>query len=129
MMTTSAAIHDLLRRWAEAERDGDAAALDKLATRDFQLVGPRGYLLDRDAWLDRFRKGRMEHHKLSIDDVKVRVYRDAAIATAIQDQTSSYEGGDASGRFRITVIAVREGEGDAALWYLGGIHVSAAPPA
>lgn len=106
MMTTAAAIRDLLRRWAEAEKDSDAAALDKLATRDFQLDGPRGAVVDRAEWLDRVRKGAYARRTRAVADAWIRVYRDAAIAIVAGT----------------TVIAVREGEGDRALWYLGGIH-------
>ena len=50
-------IRELERRWAQGELDADVAALDALATDDFTLVGPLGFVLDRQQWLDRYRRG------------------------------------------------------------------------
>ena len=47
-MTTSEQIHELGRQWAEAEQRGDTAALDAMTTDDFTLIGPVGFVLERD---------------------------------------------------------------------------------
>jgi hypothetical protein len=36
----------------EAEIEADAAALDALATDDFTLIGPAGFVLGKQHWLD-----------------------------------------------------------------------------
>jgi len=45
---TQTEILALGRRWAEAEQNGDTAVLGELAAADFRLVGPLGFILDRD---------------------------------------------------------------------------------
>ena len=50
-------IRELGRRWADAEQRGDADALSALAVEDFTLVGPLGFVLDKQQWLDRYRSG------------------------------------------------------------------------
>jgi len=37
------------RRWAAAEVAGDVDVLDSMATKDFVLVGPLGFLVGQDA--------------------------------------------------------------------------------
>lgn len=44
-------IHDLLRRWVQAEPAGDIETLDALACEDFRLVGPAGFVLTSSSGL------------------------------------------------------------------------------
>lgn len=52
---------DLSERWAIAEQQGDYEALEALLADEFKAVGPRGFLLDKDEWLQRYRTGRLKH--------------------------------------------------------------------
>jgi ketosteroid isomerase-like protein len=45
--TVTDQILELGRRWADAERAGDADALEQLLADDFLLVGPLGFMLDK----------------------------------------------------------------------------------
>ena len=121
-------ILDLGRRWADAERRADVAALDALLTDDFVGVGPRGFVLNRQQWLDRYRSGDLKNDAFSWQDVSVRDYGEAAVAVGIQDQRTSFQGHDASGRFRATLIVVRQ----AGRWLIAGWQASGpvadAPP-
>lgn len=48
---------ELGRHWADAERRGDTGELEKLIVDEFMLIGPLGFILDRQQWLDRCRSG------------------------------------------------------------------------
>jgi ketosteroid isomerase-like protein len=119
-------MYELSRRWAAAELSSDADTLDTLATDDFTLVGPLGFVLDRQQWLDRYRNGDLVTSSLVWDQVQVRDYGDVAVAVGVHTQEAAYRGQPADGRFRATHIAVRSG----GRWLLAGIHMSpiAAPP-
>jgi ketosteroid isomerase-like protein len=108
------------RRWAEAERRGDVESLDAVLASGFLLVGPLGFMLTKDAYLGSRRSGDLSHRSLVWDDVQVRVYGEAAVAVGTQTQESSYQGHDASGRFRVTQVVVRRPDG----WRLAGLHYS-----
>src|SRR5262249_16619882 len=54
---TTTEILELGRRWAQAEQHADVETLDALAVADFELVGPLGFVLDKQQWLDRYRTG------------------------------------------------------------------------
>lgn len=123
---TQDAVLDLARRWAAAERNGDVDALAPLLADDFVLVGPLGFMLDKQQYLGSRRSGDLKHTAFAFDEVRVRVYGDSAIAIGTQTQQSTYQGRDASGRFRVTQIAVSQQQRPV----LAGIHLSpiAAPP-
>jgi ketosteroid isomerase-like protein len=119
---------DLGQRWAEAERYGDVAALDALIRDDFVAVGPLGFVLDKQQWLGARRSGALKSTSFEWEASNVRVFGDTAVVVGIQTQESTYEGRDASGRFRVTQIAVRSDTDGR--WTLAGMHLSpiAQPP-
>jgi hypothetical protein len=68
MPTTDQKLRELERRWTEAEIEADVSALDALATDDFTLVGPAGFVLDKQQWLERYRQGNLLTHSLAFED-------------------------------------------------------------
>jgi hypothetical protein len=115
------ALSDFARRWTAAELHGDVEALDDLLTDDFTAVGPRGFILDKAKWLDRYTSGALVHDAFTWEGVTVRQYGSAAaVAVGVQGQQSVYDGRDADGRFRITQTIVRQ---DGA-WKLAAVHLS-----
>jgi len=111
---------ELGRQWAEAERSADLDALGSLLADDFVLVGPLGFVLDKQQYLGSRRTGDLKHQSLVWDDVRVRVYGEAALAVGSQTQRSTFQGRDASGRFRVTQAAIRQGN----RWTIAGLHYS-----
>jgi ketosteroid isomerase-like protein len=111
---------DLDRNVTRAEVDGDVATLDTLATEDFMLVGPVGFVLDKQQWLDRYRGGGLRTHALAYEDAVTRVHGDCAIRIGRHVQEAEFQGRSVNGEFRATHIAVRDG----GRWRLAGIHLS-----
>lgn len=100
---------EAVRRWAAAEQDNDAAALDTVLDEEFAGVGPVGFVLGRAMWLDRFAKG-LENHAFAVEDPQVRDVGGATVVVGVLVQQTLVKGKDSSGRFRITlVISTREG--------------------
>ena len=113
-------VRQLGQRWADAEGRGDAGALGPLLADDFVLVGPLGFALDKQQYLGSRLSRDLRHESFAWDDVRVRVYGAAAIAVGSQTQRSTYQGRDASGRFRVTQVAVEQD----GRWVIAGIHLS-----
>jgi ketosteroid isomerase-like protein len=114
----TAAVLDLVRCWAVAEQRNDPDALDGVLAKDFIGVGPVGYVLSRDLWLGRFRRG-LENRAFTVEDPQVHEYGTAAVVVAVLAQETSVKGSDNSGRFRLTVVAVRPAD----RWLLASVHI------
>jgi ketosteroid isomerase-like protein len=117
-MTTPDGVLDLVQHWAAAEQKNDAAALDGLLAADFAGVGPLGFVLTREQWLARFASG-LENRAFAIEEPQVRGFGDAAVVIGVLAQETSWQGNDNSGRFRVTLVAVRPG----ANWLLAHVHI------
>jgi ketosteroid isomerase-like protein len=117
-MTVQDGVLDLAQRWAAAEEKNDAGALDELLAGAFAGVGPFGFILTRDQWLVRFANG-LVNRSFAVTDLQVRDFGTAAVGIGVLAQETSWQGNDNSGRFRLTLVAVREGEG----WRLAHVHI------
>jgi ketosteroid isomerase-like protein len=113
-------IEELENRWARAEIAADVTTLDGLATADFTLVGPFGFVLDKAQWLDRYRSGDLVTSELDWHDLSVREIGDTAVVVGVHEQRAAYRGTPSDGRFRSTHIWVRCDDG----WRLAGTHLS-----
>lgn len=120
MPTTTDELRDLERRWTAAEVGADVAALDALARDDFMLVGPAGFVLDKQQWLERYRQGDLVTHSLSFEDTMTRVWGAAGVTIGRHIQQAEYRGQPVNGEFRATHIAIHDRSG----WRLAGMHLS-----
>ena len=123
-MFSAAEIIELGQRWAQAELKGDTATLAELLTPDFTGVGPRGFVLGKDQWLQRYASGDLVNTSFSWQDVSVRGYGDAAVAIGVQDGEAAYNGHPASGKFRVTQFLVRQD----GTWRIASMHLSGPIP-
>ena len=116
---------DLVQRRAAAEEKNDVGALDGLLAGAFAGVGPFGFILTRDQWLARFTNG-LVNRSFIVTDLQVRDFGTAAVGIGVLEQETSWQGHDNSGRFRVTLVAVREDTG----WRLAHVHIGPlqAPP-
>src|SRR4051794_30445130 len=112
--------------WAAAELRGDTAFLEHTLAEDFVGVGPRGFTLTREEWLQRITSGALRYTQFDWDEVTVRVYGDAAILIGRQTQEAQYQGHPVEGQFRTTLVFVRQ----QGRWRLAGLQLSpiAGPP-
>jgi ketosteroid isomerase-like protein len=117
-MTAPDGVLGLVRHWAAAEQQNDAGLLGRLLAEDFAGVGPLGFVLTREQWLVRFANG-LVNRSFAIEDPQVRGYGTAAVVIGVLAQETSWQGGDNSGRFRVTLVAVRSGDH----WLLASVHI------
>lgn len=117
-MTTKTDVLDLVNAWAGAEADNDATRVGELLTDDFSGVGPVGFVLNRKVWTGRFGIG-LENKAFAVTEPQVRVYGDAAVVIGVVEQQTLVRGEDNSGKFRISLVAVRDG-GE---WRLANLHL------
>jgi len=120
-------IQSLIEHLTRAEQDGDISALDMLTTSDFTLVGPLGFLLPKDEWLDRYRSGALTTEVLTWQPESVRRHNDTAIVIGRQEQRARYQGHPVDARFRTTHVLLRRDD----QWRVASTHLSpiGEPPA
>jgi hypothetical protein len=107
--------------WATAELRGDTAFLEDRLSEDFLGIGPLGFMLTKQEWIARHQSGDLRYQSFSLDEVKVRVYSDAAILTGRQVQEAAYRGNPIPGQFRITLVFIQQ-QGP---WRLASLQLSA----
>jgi ketosteroid isomerase-like protein len=111
-------ILDLVQHWAAAEQNNDAVSLGTLLTDDFVGVGPFGFVLTRAQWLERFGNG-LQNQAVTVEDPQIHDYGSAAVVVGVQNQRTTAQGRDNSGRFRVTIATVRGAD----RWRVASVHI------
>jgi|tagenome__1003787_1003787.scaffolds.fasta_scaffold20693233_1 hypothetical protein len=117
---TDAEIHTVLERLTHAELTADVAALESLTTDDMTLVGPLGFVLDKNEWLDRHRTGALTTAALAWQPESLRRHHDSAIVIGTQDQQAHYQGHRVQARLRATHVLLHLDAG----WRVASTHLS-----
>jgi ketosteroid isomerase-like protein len=118
MTASPDSVLELVQRWAAAEQQNDADLLDRLLAEDFVGVGPLGFVLNRDQWLARFRNG-LVNRRVVVEEPQVHDHGTAAVVVGVEAQETQWQGRDNSGRFRLTLTAVRASAG----WRIASLHI------
>lgn len=119
------AVRETSQRWMTAWVDQDLGALDAFLAPDYALVigNAPSALISRAEWLamvPRYVATRFAYH-----DVQLRALDDLVVMSAIQEQQASVDGDDRSGRFFLTDIWRRTGDG----WQVAARYSTRAGPA
>jgi ketosteroid isomerase-like protein len=107
---TSAAeahIRTLHEASGEAQVRRDIAALDRLLADDFILTRANGVVANKAQNLADVQSGERSFTSYKNDDVRVRLYGDAAVVTGQVTSSGTYKGQDFSGQFRYTKVFVK----------------------
>ena len=89
MSTQDNEVSTVLSEWTAAERSGDAEALAACLTDDFLAVGPLGFILTKQDWLDRHAASDLIYDVFELDEVSSRRYGDTVVVTALQRKQGS----------------------------------------
>jgi ketosteroid isomerase-like protein len=109
-----------LTEWAQAELTGDTAILASHLVEDFVGVGPLGFLLPKQAWLNRFAQG-LSYDEFALEQTQVRRYGDMAVVVGQQNQNGSMGSSPLPyGAVRATLVLLNR----SGAWHLAGVHYS-----
>jgi ketosteroid isomerase-like protein len=98
-------VQRLLDELANAHLQSDGAALDRIRSEDYVFTTLDGRLLDKAQ--ARVAPGDFTLSRYDHDDVRVRVYGDAAIATGRITIAGSFRGSPRNGQSRFTRVFVK----------------------
>lgn len=113
-------IDSFLSEWTAAERGGDTSKLGELLANDFTAIGPLGFILPKAAWLARHRQGELAYQAFSLQEIQARQLGDAAVVTARNNTSGTYQGHPIPEAVRATLVLAPE----AGRWKLAAIHMS-----
>lgn len=118
-------IADLLDRWSEAELAGNPVSISPFLDGDYVGIGPFGFTLTREEWLQRHESGDLKYTQFNLVDTTVRQYGETAIVIGVQDAAATYQGNPVpGGKLRFSLTAVRNGES----WVVAGFQLSQMGP-
>ena len=111
-------IRALQKQFDTAELHADAETLRRLIADDFLSIGPKGFVLDKQEWIDRHVY--FTYDALDIDDIDIRLYDNNAIVRNIQRNKASYKNEHVELALRVSQTWVRKQE----QWQLAAIQLS-----
>jgi hypothetical protein len=121
MENTEKELLELANSWIDAEKRGDILFLEDTLIDDFRGIGPLGFVLSKNEWIERHKSGDFKYESLNLKETNVRVYNDAAILIGLQEQKAAYKGNSINAQFRISLVFVKHNE----KWKIAGIQLSA----
>ena len=93
--------------WGNALVKGDVAAFSRCLADEWVITYSDGTLITKPMALTDLKDGALKIESLRLDDVKVRVYGDAAVVIGLITEKSKFNDRDTSGQRRFTDVFVR----------------------
>jgi ketosteroid isomerase-like protein len=106
------AVQELIRveeEWNRAMVQNDAATITRYMADDWTIIGTDGRVSDKAAFLRLVESGALTHDVMEADEVKVRVYGDAAVVMARAVSGGKYRGQPFRVVERVSDVFVRQG--------------------
>lgn len=98
---------ELENKIAQAIVMGDAEFVERVFGDDFFYTGVRGETKTKQDILTEIKSGELKFELLKFDDLKVRLYGQAAVVTGAATTKGRSPAGEISGRFRYTRVYVK----------------------
>jgi len=113
-------IRKLDRERIQAQVKADAVELERIYADDFIGVGPSGTLRTKKDVLADFTSGRLKFQSITTDDVRIRVYGNAAVETGLSTMKGQDAGKAVPEENRFTRVWIKQG----GRWRLVSNHYS-----
>jgi uncharacterized protein (TIGR02246 family) len=114
------AIRELDHERIQAQIGADAVALERIYAADFIGVGPSGTVRSKAQVISDFTSGKLQFQSITTDEVRVRVYDNAAVETGLSTMVGQDKGKAVPRDTRFTRVWVKQ-EGR---WRLVANHYS-----
>ena len=94
--------------FGQAAIKNDADAVGQFLTDDWIIIDPDGGVIDKARFLGVIKSGALTHEQMDSDEVRIRVYADTAIATALTRTKGKFMGQDFTTQERATDVLVKK---------------------
>jgi len=101
-------IKTLHEKSRKAALKGDAGFLEKYLTSDYLGIGGDGRLITKDQNLQMLKSGAIKYEAIDERDLKIRVYGDTAVVTALASVNLAVDGKRIRGDHRVTFVCVNQ---------------------
>ncbi len=92
---------------ADALPKADITVFERYTDPDWTFVTPAGEVWTWPQTADLLKKGALKTSAVKLDEVKVKVYGETAIASVLDTETTTFNGNDISGQYRGTDVFVK----------------------
>ena len=102
---------ELLRlehEFGQAMIQNDADAIGRFLADDWIIIDPDGGIIDRTRFLDAIKSGSLSHEVMDSQDVRVRIYGNTALVTALTTTNGKFMGQEFTTKERATDVFVRD---------------------
>jgi ketosteroid isomerase-like protein len=90
---------------------GDVAMIDRILADDFSYTNADGRIMTKTQHLEDIKSQAYKVESINLENLKVRVFGDAAVVTVGQMEKSQWKGKDSSGQYLFTdIYAKRNGK-------------------
>jgi ketosteroid isomerase-like protein len=93
--------------FTDAIARNDLKAIERFVTDDWIIISADGGTIDRERFLEVIKSGALTHHMMESDDMRVRVYGDSAVVTAVTRSQGKFMGQEFSTHERSTDVFVK----------------------
>ena len=98
----------LEKEFAQAIVKNDAEAIGQFLADDWIIIDPDGGIIDKARFLGVIKSGALTHEMMESDDIRVRMYRDTALATGLTTTKGKFMGQDFTTQERATDVFVKQ---------------------
>ncbi|HEV3357167.1 MAG TPA: nuclear transport factor 2 family protein [Pseudonocardiaceae bacterium] len=109
---------DFLTAWNKAELAADTATIADALTDDFTCIGPLGFTLSKQDWINRH--GNLHYDELTLEVISTRTYGDTVVVIGTQNQRATFNGNPIPGTTRASIVVTKGGND----WKIANIHFS-----
>jgi ketosteroid isomerase-like protein len=97
----------LEEQFAEAIIKNDPGAIESLVSDDWIIINADGGIIDKERFLGVIKSGTLAHEMMESDNMRVHVYGDSAVVTALTRTKGKFMGQEFSTEERATDFFVR----------------------
>ncbi len=105
--STERALLKIEQELVEGIVKSDWAVFDRYLAPGFVFVGPDGTIQDRVQWMADTKSGALKMESSKNEDMKVRIFADAAVVTYRSIDKGTFKGVDISGQYRWTDVFLK----------------------
>jgi len=93
--------------FVDAIAKNDLEAIERFVTDDWIIINADGGIIDRERFLEVIKSGTLTHEMMESEDIRVRVYGDSAVVSALTRSKGKFMGQEFTTHERSTDVFVK----------------------